>query len=171
MTERTDVTTNPSGTDPSATPSSGATPANDQDINNLVSQRDRANEQARTLEAELAEAKQRLESLEVSDMERDKRDTISTFLKENKEKYPDLEPEDLANAQDPKDLDTLAKAKQDRYTAIEQRALSKLQVADEEPEPTLDEIKDKEKKILENPHVEDKFSAVMDGRLGSYQPK
>lgn len=167
--EHTDEDNKPTGTDTdvSATQPKGSPAANDQDVQNVVSQRDRANEEARKLKEELADRDERLARLEMAELERDKQSAISKFLKENKDKYPDLEPNDLIAAEDPRELDELAKKKQDKYSAIEQRALAKLQVADDK-EPTLDEIKAAEKKILENPDETDKFEKVMDQRLSKY---
>lgn len=171
MSNRTDEpNTPPAGTDPSATPPSGEpSTANDNDVKNVVSQRDRANERARQLEADKLELEERLARVEASDMERDKKETISDFLKENKEKYPDVELDDLVRAEDPQELEALAEKAQKKYTAIEQRALSKLNVADEEKVPTLEEIKAKEKAILDNPEITDKFSAIQEARLAEYK--
>ena len=171
MSNRTDEpNTPPAGTDPSATPPLGEpSTANDNDVKNVVSQRDRANERARQLEAEKLELEERLARVEASDMERDKKETISDFLKENKEKYPDVELDDLLRAEDPQELEALAEKAQKKYTAIEQRALSKLNVADEEKVPTLEEIKAKEKAILDNPEITDKFSAIQEARLAEYK--
>lgn len=171
MSNRTDEpNTPPAGTDPSATPPSGEpSTANDNDVKNVVSQRDRANERARQLEADKLELEERLARVEASDMERDKKETISDFLKENKEKYPDVELDDLARAEDPQELEALAEKAQKKYSAIEQRALSKLNVADEEKVPTLEEIKAKEKAILDNPEITDKFSAIQEARLAEYK--
>ena len=166
--EHTDEEQKPTGTDDSATQDKGASAANDQDVQNVVSQRDRANEKARKLEEKLVDRDERLARLEMSELERDRRDTIKLFLKENKEKYPDLEPEDLMTAQDPSELDGLATKRQGKYSAIEQRVLAKLQIVDEDVAPTLDEIKAAEKKILESNKSEDKFEKIMEQRLSNF---
>lgn len=87
-----------------------------EDKTNLISARDRANNEA------LANA----DFVNTLAKERD----IDTFLDSNKEKYPDLVRDDLMHASSVDELETIAARTQKRYEDVVQEKLLKTQVAD-----------------------------------------
>lgn len=144
----------PVGTDgnpPAATQPQGQPAATDEetvtlkkaDYQNLVSARDRANND----KGELSDT---VLTLAEEREERIKSEMIGDFLEKNKEKYPDLTTDDLMAAGSPEELDTLAAKRQRRYEDVVQEKLLKVQKAGApvlSPEDRAAELK----KLKENP--------------------
>lgn len=86
------------------------------DVKNLVSQRDANFEKARTLE-------ERLEAIEA---EKERDDYIDTFLKENGKDYKYVERDDLLSATSPDEVKATAKRIQAKAEKIEQKALENI---------------------------------------------
>lgn len=85
------------------------------DYNNLVAQRDRNHEEnAQSQGFLMTLAKER---------------EIDSFLTENKEKYPDLERDDLMHLDDPELLEATANKLQRRFQDVAQKKLENVQVA------------------------------------------
>ena len=119
--------TNPKGGG-SATGDSDQVTLSQEDYQNLVAARDRANEAARGNEGSeeflLTLAKER---------------EIGSFLKEHAEKYPDVSSEDLMHLDDPGQLEAEATRLQTRYEDIVQKKLHDVQIADNSPRLTDEE--------------------------------
>lgn len=105
------------------------------DYNNLIGQRDRANESNQGKDAFLEQLAQ----------ER----TTEQFLSDNKEKYPDLTKDDLSHVWDPDQLETEAKRVQQRLEGHAQAKLADLENDSTPPMPAaekaqkLDEMRNK----------------------------
>lgn len=119
--------TNPTGSG-AATGDSDQVTLSREDYNNMVAARDRANEAARQNEGSE-------EFLVTLAKERE----IGSFLKENKEKYPDVVEGDLMHLSDPSELEAEATRLQTRYEDIVQKKLLDVQVADNTPRLTDEE--------------------------------
>lgn len=109
------------GDEPAATNSQGGGGATDdntvtlsqEDYKNLVGQRDRANNANSETDAVVNELL--------------KKDAINSFLTENKDKYPDVNFDDLALAESPEDLEDIAKKQQKRIEDAVQKKLMDVQ--------------------------------------------
>lgn len=159
-------TPNPTGEEPQAPPAAtdekdGSPSASDEDRDkkNIVSQRDRANEELRKLQ-------ERLEELEGADLERAVRTAIESHLKDNKEKYPDVDVDDvLPFVREPDDIEKESKRLQDKYQTIRDKAISDIEVA-REPKPlTPEEMSKKEDEIMKDEKITDKASAIFNLRF------
>ena len=98
-----------------ATDDSKTVTLSESDYKNLISQRDRANNT--NMESEsflLTLAKER---------------EIDTFLEQHKVDYPDLTREDLMSADDPSELEELAKSRQEAIERVVQKRLLDVQVS------------------------------------------
>ena len=110
------------------------------DYNNLIGQRDRANDGF----SKLGET---VTTLQARQDEADKKEFLSDFLESNKETYPDLTVDDLMTVGSPDEVEELAKAKQRRYEDVVQDRLLKVQRTDapilspEDAAAKLDELK------------------------------
>jgi hypothetical protein len=150
----TTVVQQPGGTDgnpPAATPPQSSTPATDdetvtlnkEDYNNLIAQRDRANNDKGELnETVLTLAEEREERI--------KKEMIGDFLEQNKDKFPDLTTDDLMAAGSPDELETLATKRQRRYEDVVQEKLLKVQKTTApvlSPEERAEELK----RLKQNP--------------------
>lgn len=156
---------NTPGTDgkpPAATPDNGGGSANqdgDQvtlsrdDYNNLVGQRDRANEAARGAETQ-----------EDFLLELAKEREIDSWLKDNGKDYPDVSREDLMHAESPEDLEDLAKKTQQRLTALIEKKLQDVEIADNRPKLTDSERAERVNK-LRNSNDPQAFEKMVDLRL------
>lgn len=141
-----------------------AATGNDQDTTNVVSQRDRANEKNKTLEEENAELRSRVDDLEISQGLANKEKSIKSFLKDNKDDYPDVIVDDLAAAASPEEFEELAKSSQKRFDDHKDRVISDIEVAKDPPPLSLKDLQAKEKEIMEDDSISDKFKAIMDLR-------
>lgn len=144
----------PAGTDgnpPAATPPTGQPAATDdktvtlpkKDYNNLIAQRDRANNDNGELNDTVLTLAQEREV-------RLKTEAINEFLEENKEKYPDLTSDDLMAADSPDELEKLAVKRQRRYEDVVQEKLLKVQKTTApilSPEERAEELK----RLKQNP--------------------
>lgn len=118
------------GGDPAATnPQATAAATDDQtvtlnkdDYNNLIAQRDRANNAKSELDDTVLTLAQEREI-------RLKQEFVSDFIEKNKETYPDIEVDDLMAAESPEELEELAKKRQRRYEDVVQAKLLKVQRA------------------------------------------
>lgn len=162
--QQTDPQNNPGATggepkgDPAATnPTDGGAATGDsdqitlsrEDYQNLVAQRDRANETARANEGSE-------EFLITLAKERE----IGSFLKENKKDYPDVTAEDLMHLDDPTQLEAEATRLQKRYEDIVQKKLHDVQVADNTPRLS-DEEREKQIDSLRNSGADDAFDRMV----------
>lgn len=139
------------GNPPAATPPQGQPAATDdetvtlkkEDYNNLISQRDRANNDKGELnETVLTLAEEREERI--------KKEMIGDFLEQNKEKFPDLTTDDLMAAGSPDELEDLATKRQRRYEDVVQEKLLKVQKTTApilSPEEKAEELK----RLKQNP--------------------
>jgi len=116
----------PGATDGGATPPAATNPnggggatddntvtLNKEDYNNLISQRDRANNTNSETDAVVNELL--------------KKDAINSFLTENKDKYPDVNFDDLTLADSPEELEKLAERQQKRIEDAVQKKLMDVQ--------------------------------------------
>lgn len=113
------------------------------DYNNLIGQRDRANN-------DNGELNDTVLTLAEEREERIKKEMIGDFLEQNKQKFPDLTSDDLMSARSPEELETLAAQRQRRYEDVVQEKLLKVQKTDApilSPEDRAAELK----KLKENP--------------------
>lgn len=113
------------------------------DYNNLIAQRDRANntnKEDQDLLASLAQDKDYREKVEY----------IDDWLESNKEKYPDVTRDDLLFISDPDQIETAAKKRQRRYEDVLQDKLKSVQKA-KLPVLTPEQREQEEKKLKENP--------------------
>lgn len=109
------------GEQPAATQPNGDSPATDdnavtlnrQDYNNLIAQRDRAN----NTNSETDEI--------VNDLLKERE--IKNFLESNKDQFPDVTYDDLMIAASPEELEQVAKARQKRYEDVVQKKLMDVQ--------------------------------------------
>lgn len=135
------------GEDPTATPPAPTTTPTatedetitlkKKDYNNLVSARDRANNDA-SAQADFVNSLAK---------ERD----IDSFLESNKDKFPDLTRADLIDlVTDPSELEAVATRQQARFEELIQKKLSDVQRADT-PVVSPEERAEKLKKLKENP--------------------
>lgn len=127
--------TNPQGSD-GATDDSKTVTLSESDYKNLISQRDRANNN--NVESEsflLTLAKER---------------EIDTFLEQHKADYPDLTRDDLMSADDPAELEELAKSRQEAIERVVQKRLLDVQVSTA-PQLSPQEKAAKLKALKQNP--------------------
>lgn len=150
----TTVVEQPGGTggdNPTATPPTSTTPATDdetvtlnkEDYNNLIAQRDRANN-------DKSELNDTVLTLAEEREERIKKEMIGDFLEQNKDKFPDLTTDDLMAAGSPDELETLAAKRQRRYEDVVQEKLLKVQKTTApilSPEERAEELK----RLKQNP--------------------
>ncbi len=73
---------------------------------------------------------------------------VSKFLKENKEKYPDVEADDLESATSEEEVKAFAKDRQSIYEKAEQRALENLKNVPQQPQMSEDERTKKAQSLL-----------------------
>lgn len=148
----------PTGDDTPATDDNNGSPApDDKDVKNLVSARDRANEELRQAQEQIADLQAVVGSSE-------KEKAISAFLKEHKDDYPDVEAIDLGNAGDPDEFEEMAKTAQERMEKLRDKVRSEIEVSKDPVPLTLEEIQEKEKAIMEDDSITDKASAIFDLR-------
>lgn len=159
-TDDTSVSTDTSNTDDSASTNTDDSASGDEtvtlskkDHSELVSQRDRANEEIRKLK-ESGNSENDL-MYEIA-----KERGIDQFLKENKEKYPDVTADDLKFLDDPEQLEAAASHLQSTINDRVQKKLSDVQVADERPQLSEE---DRKKKLaaLEKSDSPDKFEQMV----------
>lgn len=132
-----------------ATPDEETVTLKKKDYNNLLSQRDKANNDKQSQDAFLGEIAQ----------ER----YISDFLAKNKEKYPDISAEDLKHVLDPEQMDAEAARLQDRLNSHAQAKLLEI----ENPTPvreTPDERNAREAELKKKPG-KDTLAKVFAGRM------
>jgi hypothetical protein len=109
-----------------------------EDYQNLVSQRDKNFGNSKELEEQIQDL--------TATIEREK--YVKKFLKENKDKYPDIEPEDLEGATSPEEVEAIAKDRQNIYVKAEQKALENLKNVPQQPQMTEDERAKKAEDLL-----------------------
>lgn len=133
-----------------ATTQQGASGATDdtvtlsqEDYKNLIAARDRANNDKNDLTESVMSIQEQLEA-------NAKRDAINEFLKDNKEKYPDLTSDDLASVSSPDDLAAHAERMQRRLEDVVQKRLLDVQKVDQ-PVVTPEERAEAEKRLKANP--------------------
>ena len=143
---------------------SGSAATDNDDTKNVVSQRDRANEKAKTLEEENEELRSRLDDLEIAQGLANKEKAIKSFLKDKKDDFPDVIVDDLAAAGSPEEFEELAKSSQQRFNDHKDRVISEIEVAQDPPPLSLKDLQEKEKEIMEDDSITDKFKAIMDLR-------
>jgi hypothetical protein len=159
--------TPPANTTPPAT--SGATPPatppatnegdesitlTKKDYNNLISQRDKATNAARSSEGQQAF----LESLA-------QEKSVKDFLNENKDSYPDLNPEDLSHVWDPDQLKDEADRIQRR---LQDHAQAKIMSVEQSTAPVLSPVERAEKlKQLKESGDPNAFEKMLNLRLAA----
>lgn len=95
---------------------------------------------------------ERIKALEASN---DRKEVLTDFFDKNKDKYPDVIPEDLELAETPEQMETIAKHIQSRFAKIQQDALASIEVPGG---PMLsDEEYDAEKAKLAKENPPDRF--------------
>lgn len=119
------------------------------DYNELIAQRDRANENLK-------------KSGGTDDLvlEMYKEKEISSFLKTNAEKYPDVEPDDLMYLDDPAQMDEAAAKMQRRVEDRAQKKLAEIQVADNTPRLT-EQQKSEQIEALKGGNAPDRFEQML----------
>lgn len=121
------------------------------DYNNLVSQRDRANNTSAATEAWV--------------MEQAKKQDVRAFIKENKSKYPDVSVDDLMAAEDEDELPKIAERTQRRIDDAVQSKLKTLNSATA-PELSPEQRAEKRKALTGKDRPNDAFEqAVVGGFL------
>jgi hypothetical protein len=121
------------------------------DYKNLISQRDRANSTSAATEAWV--------------MEQAKKQDVRAFIKENKDKYPDVSVDDLMAAEDEDQLPEIAKRTQRRIDDAVQSKLKTLNSATA-PELTPEQRAEKRKALTGKDRPNDAFEqAVVGGFL------
>lgn len=121
------------------------------DYNNLVSQRDRANNTSAATEAWV--------------MEQAKKQDVRAFIKENKDKYPDVSLDDLMAAEDEEELPKIAERTQRRIDDAVQSKLKMLNSATA-PELSPEQRAEKRKALTGKDRPNDAFEqAVVGGFL------
>ncbi len=146
---------------PGATPPKGGAPATNedgtvtlsaQDYKNLVSQRDKANNAAKSNEGQEAFIEQMAQERAIKD-----------FLKTNKKDYPDLTSADLAHIWDPEQLKPEADRLQRR---LQDHAQSKLESIENTPVPVLSpqQRKEQEDQLKKN-KPSDAFEQMVNLRM------
>lgn len=121
------------------------------DYNNLVAQRDRANNTSAATEAWV--------------MEQAKKQDVRAFIKENKDKYPDVSVDDLMVAEDEDELPKIAEKTQRRIDDAVQSKLKTLNSATA-PELTPEQRAEKRKALTGKDAPNDAFEqAVVGGFL------
>lgn len=123
-------------TPPAATPEAASIPAGmklikEEDYNNLISQRDKANNGAKTAEQLAAEAEARAADTDALVNGMLQREAVRDFLatSDAKEKYPDVTEAELleANPTSDEQIEKFAEARQQRYEQVKQAAIKKAQ--------------------------------------------
>lgn len=123
------------------------------DYKELVSQRDRANEELR----------KKSDNNTSDDLLYDiaKERGIDAFLQDNADKYPDVQRDDLIYIDDPAQLEAAASRIQTRMKEAVQKKLTDVQIADSRPKLS-NEDRAKQMKSLEASDSEDRFERMLD---------
>jgi len=129
----------PGGTQPE--PPAGYKLVKEEDLNNLISQRDKNFDKSR-------QAGDQNDDLVATVADLQKQNFVGRWLKDNGDKYKDVTEEDLMAADTPDDVEAIAKRVQGRVDKIRQDALASVQKVDGpelSPEDRAAQLKDAEK--------------------------